>query len=165
MQHVVRRAPVIFVLRFQLRNVVAYAQCAHFQFPEILVRRRCVAQDRNEEYCRKRFHSRQAFDVRIIVLSCIPSSARCATMRRMNDTSRELRYALGALCERYNSMIADKDTLDFRLGSPQPYGDTLGNLDAEGTYQAESSSVSSDLRGVILEMIDVGQRIRAIEGF
>jgi hypothetical protein len=83
----------------------------------------------------------------------------------MNDTSRQLRYALGALCERYNSMIADKDTLDFRLGSPQPYGHTARSLDAEGAYEAESASVSSDLRGVIVEMIDVGQRIRAIEGF
>jgi hypothetical protein len=83
----------------------------------------------------------------------------------MNDTSRQLRYALGALCDRYNTMIADKDTLDFRLGSPEPYGGTLNDVDAESAYLSESRDVSDDLRTIIVEMIDIGQRIRAIEGF
>jgi hypothetical protein len=83
----------------------------------------------------------------------------------MNDTSRQLRYALGELCERYNSMIADKDALDFRLGTPEPYGETVQSLDAEEVYVQESRGVSGDLRAVIVEMIDIGQRIRSIEGF
>ena len=83
----------------------------------------------------------------------------------MNDRSRQLRYALGTLCERYNSMIADKDTLDFRLGSPEEYAETVGTIDAEEVYVRESAGVSNDLRSLIVEMIDVAQRIRDIEGF
>jgi len=83
----------------------------------------------------------------------------------MNDTSRQLRYTLGVLCERYNSMIADKDVLDFRLGTPAPFGETVENVNAEEAYSEESVSVSSDLRALIIEMVDVAQRIRAIEGF
>lgn len=83
----------------------------------------------------------------------------------MNDTSRTLRYALGELCERYNAMIADKDVLDFRLGSKEAYGETLRNLDAQEAYLSESRSVSDDLRTVIVEMLDIGRRIREIEGF
>jgi len=83
----------------------------------------------------------------------------------MNDRSRQLRYALGTLCERYNSMIADKDTLDFRLGSPERYAETAGTIDAEEVYVRESAGVSNDLRSLIVEMIDVAQRIRDIEGF
>jgi hypothetical protein len=83
----------------------------------------------------------------------------------MNDRSRQLRYALGTLCERYNSMIADKDTLDFRLGSPERYAETVGSIDAEEVYVRESAGVSNDLRSLIVEMIDVAQRIRGLEGF
>jgi hypothetical protein len=83
----------------------------------------------------------------------------------MNDTSRQLRYTLGTLCDRYNTMIADKDTLDFRLGSPKPYGETSNDVDAESTYLSESREVSDDLRTIIVEMMDVGRRIRNIEGF
>lgn len=83
----------------------------------------------------------------------------------MNDTSRQLRYALGVLCERYNSMIADKDTLDFRLGSPDAFGQTLGGLDAEKAYLDESGAVSGDLRALIVEIMETAQRIRAIESF
>jgi hypothetical protein len=83
----------------------------------------------------------------------------------MNDTSRRLRYELGTLCERYNTMVADKDTLDYRLGSPQPYGETSNEVDAEQVYMAESRDVTDDLRALIVEMVEVGQRIRAIEGF
>jgi hypothetical protein len=83
----------------------------------------------------------------------------------MNDTSRQLRHALGALCDRYNKMIADKDTLDFRLGSREPYGNTLNEVDAESAYLNESREVSDDLRTIIVEMIEVGRRIRDIEGF
>jgi hypothetical protein len=83
----------------------------------------------------------------------------------MNDTTRELRYVLGTLCERYNSLIADKDTLDYRLGSHEPYGHTANGVDAEQVYTAESRLVSSDLRQLITEIVTVGERIRKIEGF
>ena len=83
----------------------------------------------------------------------------------MNDTSRQLRYSLGVLCDRYNTMIADKDALDFRLGSPEPYASTTSEVDAESAYVSESRDVSGDLRDVIVEMIDIGKRIREIEGF
>ena len=83
----------------------------------------------------------------------------------MNDTSRELRYALGTLCDRYNTLIADKDTLDFRLGCREPYGDTVNEVDAGSAYLSESRDVSDDLRAVIVEMMDLGRRIRDIEGF
>lgn len=83
----------------------------------------------------------------------------------MNDTSRQLRYHLGLLCDRYNTMIADKDVLDFRLGSPEPYDPAMAEGDAENAYLEESKSVSNDLRALIVEMIDVGQRIRDIEDF
>jgi hypothetical protein len=83
----------------------------------------------------------------------------------MNDESRELRYRLGALCERYNAMISDKDALDFRLGSRAPYDVTTGTVDAERAYEEESGSVSGDLRHLILDIIDTGQRIRTIEHF
>lgn len=83
----------------------------------------------------------------------------------MNDTSRHLRYALGTLCDRYNKMVADKDTLDFRLGSREPYGNTLNAVSAESAYLSESRDVSDDLRTIIVEMMDVGRRIRDIEKF
>lgn len=83
----------------------------------------------------------------------------------MNDTSRRLRYSLGVLCDRYNTMVADKDTLDFRLGSREPYGETVHNVDAEQAYRRESRAVSNDLRAVIVEMVDVAQEIRRIEDF
>ncbi len=83
----------------------------------------------------------------------------------MNDTSRELRYRLGTLCERYNTMVADKDTLDFRLGSPEPYGDTTASVAPERVYEAESHEVTHTLRQLIVEIIEVGQSIRNIERF
>lgn len=83
----------------------------------------------------------------------------------MNDESRGLRYRLAALCERFNAMIADKDALDYRLGSREPYQDTLHGVSAEEAYEGASHAVSSDIRTIIVEMIEIGERIRAIEGF
>lgn len=83
----------------------------------------------------------------------------------MNDESRELRYRLGALCERYNAMIADKDTLDYRLGSNEPYDTTVHDVNAEAVYEGASHTVSGELRMVIVEILDIGKRIREIERF
>ena len=83
----------------------------------------------------------------------------------MNDESRELRYRLGALCERYNAMIADMDTLDYRLGSNEPYDTTVHDVNAEAVYEGASRTVSGELRMVIVEILDIGKRIREIERF
>ncbi|HKU68535.1 MAG TPA: hypothetical protein VJP85_12230 [Candidatus Baltobacteraceae bacterium] len=62
-------------------------------------------------------------------------------------------------------MIADKDALDFRLGSPEPFDETVSGIDAECAYEDESRDVSGDLRAIIVQMVDLGQRIREIERF
>lgn len=62
-------------------------------------------------------------------------------------------------------MIADKDALDFRLGSPEPFGETTGAVDAENVYAEASGTVSRNLRALIVEMVEIAGRIRAIEGF
>jgi hypothetical protein len=84
----------------------------------------------------------------------------------MNDKSRALRYELVSLCDRYNAMLADKDTLDTRLGSDEPYED--GSMSAGGAqraYEDASESASADLRQLIVQIVEIGQRIRAIESF
>jgi hypothetical protein len=83
----------------------------------------------------------------------------------MNDDSRILRHHLGTLCLRYNTMFADKDTLDFRLGSPEPYNETENETNPEVVYETESRSVSADLRSLIVELIEVAEQIRSIERF
>lgn len=62
-------------------------------------------------------------------------------------------------------MIADKDALDFRLGSPEPFGETTGAVDAETVYAEASGTVSGNLRSLIVELMETAERIRAIEGF
>jgi hypothetical protein len=83
----------------------------------------------------------------------------------MNDTSRALRYELGNLCQQYNDMVADKDVLDFRLGSPEPYAETTAKVDPERIYERESLALSRDVRRLIADIVEVGRRIRDIEGF
>jgi hypothetical protein len=51
----------------------------------------------------------------------------------MNDKSRALRYELGSFCDRYKAMLTDKDTLDIRLGSDEPYED--GSMPVGGGRQ------------------------------
>ncbi|MGD0969386.1 MAG: hypothetical protein ABR949_13995 [Candidatus Aquilonibacter sp.] len=83
----------------------------------------------------------------------------------MNDESRALRHQLRDLCDVYNVLVADKDTLDYRLGSHEAYAVTTEPVDAESVYEGESHSLSADLRDTIVKMIDVAQRIRKIEHF
>ena len=83
----------------------------------------------------------------------------------MNDESRALRLSLGELCSAYNELLADKDTLDFRLGSPEPYGESEPGTDPQRVYEAESKSLSNELRDIVIKIIETGQRIRGIEGF
>lgn len=83
----------------------------------------------------------------------------------MDDESRALRHQLRELCDVYNVLVADKDTLDFRLGSDAPYAKTNEPVDAESVYEGESHAVSSELRDTIIKMSDVAQRIRTIERF
>jgi len=83
----------------------------------------------------------------------------------MNDESRALRHQLRELCDAYNVLLADKDTVDFRLGSHEPYAQTAEPVDAEAVYERESYVISDELRGTIIKMTEVAQRIRAIERF
>lgn len=83
----------------------------------------------------------------------------------MDDESRALRQSLADLCGAYNELTADKDTIDFRLGSREPYGKAEPGIDPEHIYETESKSLSDEIRNIIIEMIDAGQRIRGIEGF
>jgi hypothetical protein len=83
----------------------------------------------------------------------------------ITDDSRALRHRLGSLCLQYNALFADKDTIDFRLGSPEPYVETEHDTSAEAIYEAESHSLTADLRSLIVELMEVAQRIRGIEDF
>ena len=83
----------------------------------------------------------------------------------MNDESRALRQELGELCDSYNLLLADKDAIDFRLGSQEPYAEAKPGVDPEDVYEVESKSLSDDIRAVIIKAIGVGQRIRSLEGF
>lgn len=83
----------------------------------------------------------------------------------MTDESRALRQSLAELCDAYNELVADKDTLDFRLGSREPYAEAEPGTDPERIYESESKSLSDELRGTVIKMIETGQRIRSIEGF
>ncbi|MGZ3498354.1 MAG: hypothetical protein ACXWNJ_17615 [Vulcanimicrobiaceae bacterium] len=83
----------------------------------------------------------------------------------MNDESRALRLELAKLCDFYNELVADKDTIDFRLGSPEPYAEAKPGIDAEAAYEVESGSLSDDIRETVIKMIEVGQRIRSLERF
>jgi hypothetical protein len=83
----------------------------------------------------------------------------------MNDESRGLRHRLAELCDVYNVLVADKDAIDFRLGSHEEYAAATEPMDAEAVYEGESHSVSGELRDTIIKMIEVAQRIRKIERF
>jgi hypothetical protein len=83
----------------------------------------------------------------------------------MNDESRGLRRSLAELCGTYNELVANKDTIDFRLGSHEPYGQAESGTDPERVYENESKSLSDELRRVVVKLIEAGQRIRSIEGF
>ena len=83
----------------------------------------------------------------------------------MSDRSRALRQTLGDLCSAYNERLADKDTVDFRLGSPEPYTTPEPGTQPERVYEAESESLSDELRTIVINIIETGQLIRNIEGF
>jgi len=83
----------------------------------------------------------------------------------MTDSSRQLRYHLGVLCERYNLAVADKDALDVRLGTPEPYQETSSRVNPKTVYEDESHLVSTDLRALIVEIAAVIGEIRSVEGF
>ena len=83
----------------------------------------------------------------------------------MNDHSRALRNELAELCDSYNDLLADKDTIDFRLGSQEPYAEARPGINPEHVYELESQSLGSDIRSVVVRVIGVAQRIRSLEGF
>ena len=84
----------------------------------------------------------------------------------MNDKSRALRHELGSLCDHYNAMLADKDTLDIRFGFTSRTN--TGSMPAGGAkraYEDASESASVDLRQLVVQIVEIGQRIRTIESF
>ncbi|HEV3155447.1 MAG TPA: hypothetical protein VGZ02_16670 [Candidatus Baltobacteraceae bacterium] len=83
----------------------------------------------------------------------------------MNDESRALRQDLVELFNSYNGLVADKDAVDFRLGSREPYAESKPGMDPERIYEIESESLGADLRAVLIKMIGIAQRIRTLEGF
>ena len=83
----------------------------------------------------------------------------------MNDESRALRLELAKVCDSYNELIADKDTVDFRLGSREPYAEARPGIDPEHVYELESKSLSDDLRETLIKMIEFGKRIKKLERF
>ena len=83
----------------------------------------------------------------------------------MNDESRALRQELGELCDSYNLLLADKDTIDFRLGSQKPYLEAKPGVDPEHVYEVESQSLGNDIRAIVVKVIGIAQRIRSLEGF
>jgi hypothetical protein len=88
-----------------------------------------------------------------------------STRTNMNDESRALRRQLAVLCDSYNDLLADKDTIDFRLGSQEPYAEAKPGIDPERIYEVESQSLGNDIRALVIQVIGVGQRIRSLEGF
>jgi len=69
----------------------------------------------------------------------------------MNDESRALRHQLRDLCDVYNVLVADKDTLDYRLGSHEAYAVTTepverpADFDLETTWRSTLASIN-DMR-------------------
>jgi|GEM_PF-2418380 len=83
----------------------------------------------------------------------------------MIDESCALWQELTELCDCYNALIADKDAIDFRLGSGEPYPESRSGINPEHAYEVESESLGDDIRETVTKMIEVGQRIKRLEGF
>lgn len=83
----------------------------------------------------------------------------------MNDESRALRQELGELCDSYNGLLADKDAVDFRLGSQEPYAEAKPGIDPEHVYEVESRSLGDGIRALVVKVIRVARRIKSLEGF
>jgi hypothetical protein len=81
----------------------------------------------------------------------------------MNDESRALRQELAELCESFNDLLADKDTIDFRLGSQEPYAQAKPGIDPGHVYEVESQSLRKDIRSVVFDVMGVVRRIRSLE--
>ncbi len=74
----------------------------------------------------------------------------------ITDQSRALRLELGSLCEQYNALLADKDALDFRLGTDNSYDDgTMSPGGAKRAYEHESKSTSAELRTLIVKLVEI----------
>ena len=83
----------------------------------------------------------------------------------MNDESRALQQQLTKLYDSYNELVADKDAIDFRLGSREPYAEARPWIDPEHVYEVESKLLGSDIRETVIKMMKIGQRIRGLEHF
>jgi len=83
----------------------------------------------------------------------------------ITDESRALRHHLLEICSTYCIHHADKDAVDFRLGSPEPYEETAADMNPEAVYETESFAISHDVRAIIIRLMDIAQEIRRLEEF
>lgn len=81
----------------------------------------------------------------------------------MNDESRALRKELTKLYDSYNGLVADKDAIDFRLGSREPHAEARPGIDPEHVYEVESESLRDDIRDTVIKIMAVGDRIKGLE--
>lgn len=81
----------------------------------------------------------------------------------MNDESRALRHELAELCDRYKDLVADKDTIDFRLGS-QEYVEARPGIDPEHVYEVESQSLGYNIRSVVVRVMELRGGLEAFAG-
>lgn len=81
----------------------------------------------------------------------------------INDESRALRRELTELYDSYNGLVADKDAIDFRLGSREPYAEVRPGIDSEDVYEVESELLRDDIRDTVIKIMDVRDRIKRLE--
>jgi hypothetical protein len=82
----------------------------------------------------------------------------------MNDESGVLREELTKLYDSYNGLVADKDAIDVRLGSREPYAEARPGIDLGHVYEVESKSLVDDIRETVIKMMEVGDRLKGLEG-
>ncbi len=81
----------------------------------------------------------------------------------MNDESRALRKELTRLYDSYNGLVADKDAIDYHLAPREPYADGTPRIDPERVCEVESESLRDNIRGTVIKIMEVGDRIKGLE--
>ncbi len=81
----------------------------------------------------------------------------------ISDELRALRREITKLYDSYNGLVADKDAIDFRLGSREPYAEAGPGVDPKRVYEAESESLRDDIRDTVIKIMHVTDRIKGLE--
>ena len=81
----------------------------------------------------------------------------------ISDELRALRREITKLYDSYNGLVADKDTIDFRLGSREPYAEVRPGIDSEHVYEVESELLRDDIRDTVIRIMDVRDRIKSLK--